>query len=142
MRLFVLCACVVLSSCGAEPSKKPDERSVPLVTVTAKELNTDPSIVSEQQFKQSGKLWPLTVSQGEIGCATNSQWVRVDGVQYGLNGVSDGFGYEDITPIWKLDYPLIAKLSKSKNAIVRKLATETTLRVSLGDLSTAASKFC
>ena len=51
-----------------------------------------------------GDSWPLTVDSGTLRCEPPSAVVfKVDGTDYGVNGMAKTNGYADIAPIWAAD---------------------------------------
>jgi hypothetical protein len=107
----------------------------------------EPLEVSQETFLEQGKVWPLSVQSGQVGCVKNAQdpraearWFRApDGKLYGLNGfATSDAGYEDITPIWLED---IVRNRQLQEAFPDQTVTIRN-RLSLGDLMEEAAKGC
>ena len=107
----------------------------------------DPLEVSREAFLAQGKIWPLSVQSGQVGCVKNAQdpraearWFRApDGKLYGLNGfATPEAGYEDITPIWLED--------EAQNRQLQQAFPDQTVtirnRLYIGDLMDEAAKGC
>ncbi len=44
--------------------------------------------VSSEEFRQSGRQWPLVMAEAEVGCERGLPWVRAGGTTYALNGLA------------------------------------------------------
>lgn len=117
----------LLSGCSSPPPRSP--------------------IVTEAEFVAAGKLWPLTIAAGEVGCTPNSEdrrgdavWFKApDGTQYGLNSYASAEkGFADLIPIWAEDEKMNAKLA----AAFPGQALPTRNRLSIGDLAERAFTMC
>jgi hypothetical protein len=66
--------------------------------------NHEGAFVSEASYMAQRLSWPLTVPNAWIGCDRGEfLWVEIDGERYGLNGMSQSFGYKSFRPFWKDD---------------------------------------
>lgn len=105
---------------------------------------TRPVEVSRAEFLAKGKVWPLSVESGQVGCSTEprgeARWFRApDGKLYSLNGfATPEAGYADLTPIWLDDR---ARLRQLQEAFPDQPVTMP-VRLSIGDLSDEAAKAC
>lgn len=108
---------------------------------------SSPLNVSRDSFAAEGKVWPLSVEKGQVGCVRNpenpeaeARWFRApDGRLYGLNGfATEEAGYSDLTPIWLQDETRLAQL---REAFPDQPVTFPVL-VSIADLAEEAGKGC
>ena len=106
----------------------------------------DPA-VTKDQFLAAGKVWPLTVDHGDVGCTPNPRdrrgdafWFRApNGTRFGLNSyASEEQGFADLTPIWAED----AKMNAEVEAAFPGQKLPVPNRLSIGDLADAAQLIC
>lgn len=107
---------------------------------------TSPS-VTRDDFTAAGKVWPLSVPNGEVGCSPNKRdrnadaiWFKApDGVVYALNSfASDEKGYADLDPIWLED----AKANAELAAAFPGETLPSPNRLSIADLMERAREIC
>jgi len=81
------------------------EASEPETNQASSDIQSNRRIISSSDLPGE---WMLTVDSGELLCIPPKKVVFVapDGTEYGVNGTAKGFGYPEITPIWK-DNPAI-----------------------------------
>ena len=97
--------------------------------------------VTEAEFIQQGKRWPLTVSSVRVGCTGEARWVEISGTRYGLNGLAGATqGYADIEPFWRVDEEQRAEMLKAFTA--KEVDAAPVMRINIGDLSEEASREC
>lgn len=103
--------------------------------------------VSEEAFKAEGKVWPLTVASGEVGCTPNQTdrsgdaiWFKAStGTRYGLNSFAKvELGFSDLTPIWREDERANAEIAAAFPGETLPM----TNRLSIGDLAASAQQTC
>jgi hypothetical protein len=100
--------------------------------------------VSRSDFERSGRVWPLTVDQGRVGCskARNGQdaiWFETTaGVRYAIGSwaIAHG-GYLDLKPIWAEDVAF-----NDRTASIFPEEPRGQVRLNIGDLRDEASKLC
>ncbi len=103
--------------------------------------------VTRDGFIADGKVWPLSVNSGKVGCTPNprdpdaeARWfIGPDGTKYGLNGfatVADG--YADLTPIWLPDDVINQQVREAFPDEPVRVVT----RLSIGGLSDLAATTC
>ncbi|NBB65871.1 hypothetical protein GVN18_42160 [Pseudomonas sp. ODNR1LW] len=104
-------------------------------------------VVTREGFIAAGKVWPVTVENGEVGCTPNkihrdadALWFRgPDNVVYGLNSyASVQNGYADLEPIWLEDEKANAEVEAAFPG--QKLAEPR--RLAIGDLAERAREIC
>lgn len=121
--------------------------SMTLAGLAACGQKADSLEVSREAFLAQGKVWPLSVQSGQVGCVKNAddpraeaRWFRApDGKLYGLNGfATPETGYSDITPIWLEDEAQNRQLQEAfpdQEVTIRN-------RLNIGDLMDEAAKGC
>lgn len=103
--------------------------------------------VTREAFLAAGKVWPVAVESGEVGCTPNkidrdadAIWFRgPNTVTYGLNSyASVQNGYADLKTIWLEDEKANAEVEAAFPG--QKLVEPR--RLSIGDLAESAREIC
>lgn len=63
-----------------------------------------------------GDAWPFTVASGSVACERGAGAIfKTNGKTYALNGMAKSMGFQELTPIWRINPALKAYPMTGKN---------------------------